>query len=608
MTQGEVWSRLGIAPTTDRTAIRRAYAARLKQVNPEDDAAGFMALRTAYDTALARAAAPAFALVPEPFGETDAPVPDEPADDTPATDGATADQGPADPPAPPAPPTGGRVIHRPPAAPESPSARAAHERLMAELERQVRTADVSPAVLERALEALLASPALEQLAVQIRTETWLAGLIAANLPAADPLVGRATKVFGWREGDDAVADRAAVDVVAARQADLEHLARLKTTDPRHRHDLALLTHPPGAGDAWRLLLRPGLAKRLTLLVHDLRSNHPGLALNFPPGALDAWAEWLDRPRIAATGLWTVAIGAPVLAFFIVVWRGASGPAALPKLAATWPVVTLCGVAVLALRWLAFDWPRWLWLKRWSATAGPWAAHGWAALAAAVFAAGFLLPAAPWTIGAVGAGAAVVVVWSWATGRRFTPSSALYPQWLRWPARNFGLALLLGLTLAWRDTRDGPQIALAVAGPAVATVFAEADLARFWTVTLGVAARRAALAVLALAAMGVTVEAAREVDAQPSSGLLAALALLAFAQRFPAAAAPPTRRQANLSGYPVTGLFGLAIGWVVLGALGKAAASLVALALPVGALIGLLAAFNREPPLRQWPFRRRAGPG
>ena len=49
------WDILGLAPTKDLGAIRRAYAAAAAQYNPEDHPEEFLAVRQAYEQAVAYA-------------------------------------------------------------------------------------------------------------------------------------------------------------------------------------------------------------------------------------------------------------------------------------------------------------------------------------------------------------------------------------------------------------------------------------------------------------------------------------------------------------------------------------------------------------------------
>ena len=52
MVYKDIWSILGIAPTKDMTEIKKAYAAKARLTNPEDDPEGFEQLHNAYRSAL----------------------------------------------------------------------------------------------------------------------------------------------------------------------------------------------------------------------------------------------------------------------------------------------------------------------------------------------------------------------------------------------------------------------------------------------------------------------------------------------------------------------------------------------------------------------------
>lgn len=67
-----IWERLGIGRTEDIKVIKRAYAKQLKIYHPEDDPAGYQALREAFDAAISYAKRQASMVEKEPAGERQA--------------------------------------------------------------------------------------------------------------------------------------------------------------------------------------------------------------------------------------------------------------------------------------------------------------------------------------------------------------------------------------------------------------------------------------------------------------------------------------------------------------------------------------------------------
>jgi hypothetical protein len=61
---GSVWDQLGLEPTDETRAIRRAYSKRLKAIDVDADPGAFIALRYALNTALAMAATMTLAIEP----------------------------------------------------------------------------------------------------------------------------------------------------------------------------------------------------------------------------------------------------------------------------------------------------------------------------------------------------------------------------------------------------------------------------------------------------------------------------------------------------------------------------------------------------------------
>jgi hypothetical protein len=341
-----IWQTLGIAATSDVAIIRKAYASRLKECHPEEDAAGFQRLRAAYEAALQAARGAIAAARPErPTGVASAT-------DTPPPVIAIA----------------------------SPEAEADHKRFEAALGhlQQLLKApgDVDSEALERALDAVLNNPGAFHVGNWSGLDRRLAGLLLESVPRSDVLATTVVERLGWNHTD--VAARRAQEVIAVvtRVADLAIVAKLRVgTDPDARA-FQLLSQP--APTSW--LVRRVKVFFVDQAVRDFLQKtlpaRPTLALWLNKASTDTWMRIFGRPYLTRRTLLAMPIYSAValMGTLIAADNGAiaqhsSGIALLLALFAG-PVLGL-------LKVYAFSWPILLTLRRLKGKVLPlWARVGW----------------------------------------------------------------------------------------------------------------------------------------------------------------------------------------------------------------------------------------
>lgn len=427
---GSIWSVLNLEPTRDQKEIRRAYARRLKQTNPEDDAAGFQGLRAAYEHALHYAE----------HGWNHAGDWDQAAEDEDAEVAAPAelvatilDAAQAPSPTPPA-PTASPSPASDPRAVERGALEAACARLERLVEQGTEAAELIPA-----LDAVLDAPALDDVGLYARVEQWLAGLIAHGAPQSDPLVAAAIDYFGWEAQAAGPAQPPAVRAVVARLAALDFRDDVAT--PGHAHHAAwrALIRAPGRREKifWRLT--PGLPGRVGKLLRHVRWEHPSLLADMNPAALEWWDRFLERPRLSAW-VWACMIPGMLAAQLALglLRPDARWPEAVAWSAAGAAVPIAPGLLLL----YGMAWPRRLWAEAWSWRAPTWMRLGWALAAPGLVVAAALLPASIAATVGVGIAGTLVALWALVVGepdRRKTDND--WP----WPVRS---ALTHVVMAAW----------------------------------------------------------------------------------------------------------------------------------------------------------------
>jgi hypothetical protein len=296
------WSRLGIDPTSDKAAIRKAYADVLRSINPDEDIAGFADLRRARDQALWEAARLADRQADEAGGDESAyegelyglgglddggelgwDDDDEDADDggawdvAPFTPGASA----APPPEPPPPPELTEAQKQ---------AQEAWEQLLGVLYPGGEPSDTAVSHHEldiglTALTTLIARAEEADLEEHDALDDALADLFARTWPRSAPFVEPANAAFGWLDEAGNLEERAALRFLNQRLKGMRFHDKVQA--PGH------LLHK-----AWVELSRPGRAGVLDRLrvnrldVHKLllgiRERYPELEAHLDPERVASW--------------------------------------------------------------------------------------------------------------------------------------------------------------------------------------------------------------------------------------------------------------------------------------------------------------------------------
>jgi len=370
------WDVLGIEPTGDTREIRRAYARKLKLIQPEDDPEGFQALRNAYEWALHLAVAGDLAAGSgnEPEAE---PVAVSEAEPAPAPDPEPRTQVDAD------------ALQLEQAL-----------RTLASLLHDPGELDVSRAMQQ--MQMATAPDLMARLDLLHHAEHAVGYLLATTIPRSDTLLPEADRVFEW---DKRRAERDLPDVaqaVLARLDDLAMLRRLCTGSDADAKAFERLRRP--ARPLMRMarsLMHVSVWPELDLLA-KLEWRHPRLLADLPAENVEWWRSFSRRPHFSWVSF---GIGAITGWLLHLIHGDASRPGML-----LW-LVPLAGLCAALLRLFVVDWPVLEIQRRWAGRAPPWLELGW--LPAGILLACLAVPAAgvtwlAWTCAAL---SMLVALWA-----------------------------------------------------------------------------------------------------------------------------------------------------------------------------------------------------
>lgn len=469
MSQRSIWEVLGVEATDDERELKRAYARRLKLTHPEDDPEGFQELRTAYDMAQRyqwHRRQEAFQAKMEGLEAAEAEVAE-----------GDAEIRPSEPEPEPEPVPVVEIVQPLPNRQMTEEERfnaafqaevdALHEDV-ATLREMLTDKPLKSAAVREKFEAILASPALDNLGVATSFEPWIEQVLIAEAPASDRLIPVAIDHFRWRVDEDARFHRVG-DMALAREADLLVLRQLGRRSHAQYKPYKALSTPP---TRWNRLLwqaTPGLEERAMVLLAGIRESRPGLVQNLNAEAVAWWDGVASRPRIGLVAFAALLV-LPFLALL------AAAPAGI---AGWWPLSLLMTGLLGGAYFYGVARPRIAWLAGQGEGAAIWKRYGWAGV-------GLLLPALGalavvsgvdmtlsvlllWVVGLVGVG------WARVTGEPVlavsVPQTAVVLSFQRTVQGllRFGYLLAMWVVLAVY-AGDGRWLLMLVAGAGAILIF------------------------------------------------------------------------------------------------------------------------------------------
>ncbi|MEQ1689182.1 MAG: hypothetical protein ABL874_11480, partial [Sphingopyxis sp.] len=307
------WSVLGLTPSATDRDVRRAYAQRLRTIDPDSDPQGFAKLRQARDRALdtirARktpeedradsdkdglidAQAP-LSIKPSPHSD-DASRPDSrSADAAPRMGTDDGDSGSVNV------TTGGDTLRQD---------MAAHQDTLMDIlldgDPETRLTDDEQARVNTALNLILANPMMHAIDTAADMENWLAHVFAQSTPRSHPFAQRLADQFNWRQEAGTINQSGAVRWLTERALAFDF--RDRVTQPSNKGYGAWIELTTPADD----YSKRGRAKMVPELLSAIRRDHPVLEHELDWFRVSLWDRGGSSGPSGGSGLrwWQIAVG------------------------------------------------------------------------------------------------------------------------------------------------------------------------------------------------------------------------------------------------------------------------------------------------------------